>query len=311
MKSAVPADSVSEGLYGEDEALILRFLDTMWMAHGLSDNTLDAYRRDVLFFARWLVKRQCSLLAATSEEILAFLASEPTWSQRTRARRLSTLRRFYRYLLREGLLREDATATVANPRLGRSLPIPLSEQEVEALLQVPDSATPKGLRDRAMLELLYATGIRVSELVNLAMHQLDLTAGVAKILGKGKRQRLVPLGQEAMQWLADYCEKGRACFLKATQQQSETVFLTHLGNGMSRQAFWYLIRQYAVQAGISKSISPHGLRHAFATHLLNNGADLRSVQMLLGHSSISTTQIYTHVAAARLKAVYAAHHPRA
>lgn len=280
------------------------------MRHGLSDNTLSAYRSDLLTFAAWLANQDRDLLSASADRILAFLASRGGQAQRTRSRRLSTLRRLYRYLLSQGILGVDPSAGISSPKLGRPLPVSLSEEEVEAILSIPDEAAPQGLRDRAMLELLYATGVRVSELVRLHMSQLNLSAGLVQVDGKGRRQRLVPVGEEAVGWLEQYLAAGRSHFLKPGAER-EGVFLTRRGRRMTRQGFWCLVRQYARRAGIHKPISPHVLRHAFATHLLNNGADLRSVQLLLGHSSISTTQIYTHVARARLKSLYAAHHPRA
>lgn len=293
-----------------DQALVNDFLDALWMRHGLSDNTLSAYRSDLLTFSAWLASQDRDLLSVSADRILAFLASRGGQAQRTRSRRLSTLRRLYRYLLRQGVVSVDPSADISSPKLGRPLPVSLSEEEVEAILSMPDEAAPQGLRDRAMLELLYATGVRVSELVRLGMSQLNLSAGLVQVDGKGRRQRLVPVGEEAVRWLDQYLATGRSHFLRSDADR-EGVFLTRRGQRMTRQGFWCLVRQYARRAGIHKPISPHVLRHAFATHLLNNGADLRSVQLLLGHSSISTTQIYTHVARARLKSLYAAHHPRA
>ncbi|MDH3934829.1 MAG: site-specific tyrosine recombinase XerD, partial [Gammaproteobacteria bacterium] len=227
---------------------------------------------------------------------------------RTTARLVSSMRRYYRFLIREGSLQEDPSVRIETPRIGRPLPDTLSESEVEALLDAPETADPLGLRDRAMLELLYACGLRVSELVGLTSDQVNLTQGVVRLMGKGNKERLVPLGEEAVDWLQRYIDEGRAEL--ASDSSARQLFITRRGAGMTRQAFWYRIRHYAVISGINKHLSPHTLRHAFATHLLNHGADLRVVQMLLGHSDLSTTQIYTHVARERLKELHAQHHPR-
>ena len=291
-------------------ALVERFLDALWMERGLSRNTLSAYRQDLLALAAWLATRHSSLLAAGREELHRYLAQrhEAGVKARTAARGLSSVRRFYRHMVREGRLREDPSALIEAPKLGRPLPGTLSEEEVERLLRTPDVQTVIGLRDRAMLELLYASGLRVTELVELQASQVSTSQGVVRVLGKGSKERLVPLGEEALQWLQRYLDEARAQLVAGTD--SEVLFLSRRGTGMSRQAFWYRIRDCARRAGITRHLSPHTLRHAFATHLLNHGADLRVVQMLLGHSDLSTTQIYTHVARERLKQLHARHHPR-
>ena len=276
------------------------------MEVGLSDNTLAAYRSDLLKYTAWLGNRH--ITSAEEGDLRAYLASLQGCSARTLARHLSSLRRLYAYLVREGLTEHDPTAQVEAPRLGRQLPHSLTEREIEALLDAPDSKTPLGLRDRAMLEMLYALGLRVSELISLQLGQVNLRQGVVRVLGKGSKERLVPLGEESIDWLQQFLAQARGELLRG--RISEILFPTKRGFGMTRQAFWYLIKRYAAQAGINKFISPHVLRHAFATHLLNHGADLRAVQMLLGHSDISTTQIYTHIAQARLKNLHAQHHPR-
>jgi integrase/recombinase XerD len=289
---------------------IERFLDKLWMERGLSENTLAAYRNDLNGFACWLTDRQRSLVAARRQDLLDYLAErvDAGVKPRTTARLLSSLRRFYRHLIREGRLTDDPSARIDTPRIGRPLPDSLSEAEVEALLAAPDTGEALGLRDRAMLELLYACGLRVSELVNVGTEQVNLTQGVVRLVGKGNKERLVPLGEEAAQWLQRYINEGRPGMAAATGARQ--LFITRRGTGMTRQAFWYRLKYYAVKSGINKKLSPHTLRHAFATHLLNHGADLRVVQMLLGHSDLSTTQIYTHVARERLKELHAQHHPR-
>ncbi len=298
--------SLSSG--GEANVLIDVFLDGLWMERGLSENTLQAYRSDLRKFSAWQSARGTELVATRASDVLAFLAAQPGRSVRTSARRLSSLRRLFQFLVREGHIAEDPTALVEAPRLGRSLPKALTEQEVEALLHSPDTGTARGMRDRAMLELLYATGLRVSELVSLRLDQVNLRQGVVRVFGKGGKERLVPLGEEAVEWLQRYLREARRDLFKSAPDA--TLFPGRGGRPVSRQAFWYALKRYAVKAGINKSISPHVLRHAFATHLLNHGADLRVVQMLLGHSDISTTQIYTHVARERLKKLHALHHPR-
>jgi len=290
---------------------IERFLDAMWMERGLSDNTLSAYRNDLSQFALWLAQhRRVDLLAAARDHLSDYLAlrSELQRSPRSSARLLSSLRRFYAWARRERLIGEDPTRLLSAPKLGRPLPDTLSEAEVEQLLEAPNITTSLGLRDRAMLEILYATGLRVSELVGLHEHQVNLRQGVVRVTGKGGKERLVPLGETAIDWLHRYLNEARSDL--AAGQMLPTLFLTSRKSGMTRQAFWYLIKRYARQVGITVPLSPHTLRHAFATHLLNHGADLRAVQMLLGHSNTATTQIYTHVARARLQSLHAQHHPR-
>lgn len=293
-----------------DEALLDRFVDALWMEYGLSRNTLDAYRSDLSGLARWLSPRGRHLLQADRPHLLDYLAGRARSGMRPRssARLLTSLRRFYRYLARENLIQDDPSARIDMPRLGRPLPKTLSEAQVEALLAAPDTSTALGLRDRAMIELLYATGLRVSELVGLRMHQLNLRQGVVQVVGKGGRERLVPMGEEASQWLERYMRESRPELL--ARRQTDCVFPSRRAASMTRQNFWHAIGRYARTAGIETGLSPHGLRHAFATHLLNHGADLRVVQMLLGHSDLSTTQIYTHVAQARLKTLHEKHHPR-
>lgn len=302
--------AVVEGVNAPDRQLIEQFLDTLWMEQGLSANTLSAYGTDLAGFAAWLQKQEAGLDAARRSHVLDYLSRRvgAGASPRTTARLLSSLKRFYLLMLREGRMIEDPCARVEAPRLGRSLPESLTESEVEALLEMPDLEQAEGLRDRAMLEVLYASGLRVSELVGLTPEQVNTRQGVVRIIGKGNKERLVPLGEEALGWLQRYMMEARPELLR--QRSSGALFPTRRSAAMSRQAFWYLIKRYAKKAGIHKSISPHTLRHAFATHLLNHGADLRVVQMLLGHSDLSTTQIYTHVARERLKSIHAQHHPR-
>ncbi len=295
----------------DDQSLIEGFADMLWMERGLSQNTLAAYQADLRDLAQWLrTTRGYGLLAAERADLLAYLASLSVQGYRARssARRLSSLRQFYRHLHRRGLITLDPSARIDSPKLGRQLPDTLTEAEVEALLQAPDVADAEGQRDRTMLEVLYATGLRVSELVNLRAGQLSLNQGVVRIIGKGGRERLVPLGEEALAWLLAYLRSPRQEILSG--RTSEFLFPTRRRDRMTRQGFWLLIKRYALQAGIGKPLSPHTLRHAFATHLLNHGADLRVVQLLLGHSDLSTTQIYTHVARERLKTLHAQHHPR-
>jgi len=290
-----------------ETAQIDRFIDALWMENGLSQNTLAAYRSDLSGLNRWLRSQtpRETILSATQVELQTYLA---TRNNRSAARLLSTLRRFYRYSLRERLIDADPSARIASPKLGRPLPKTLTEADIETLLNSPAVDTDLGLRDRAMLETLYATGLRVSELVTLEINQLNLRRGLLRITGKGNKERLVPLGEEALLWLQRYQDKARPELLK--QRLSQDLFITRRGSAMTRHAFWHLIKRYANHSGINKDLSPHVLRHAFATHLLNHGADLRVLQMLLGHSDLSTTQIYTHVARARLKEMHAQHHPR-
>ena len=293
-----------------DSQLLDQFLDGIWLESGLSANTLAAYRTDLRAFQSWLAKKGLALEQVTRADLLAYLAANVRvgLSPRSSARHLSTLRRFYRYLLIQGRTQADPTADVRSPVIGRPLPKNISEQGVEKLLSTPPRDTALGSRDRAMLETMYASGLRVSELVGLTLNELDLTTGLVRVVGKGGRERIVPLGEEASESLGEYLGQARSDLLKA--QLTDAVFVTCRGGPMTRQAFWQLIKRYAQQAGIGAEFSPHSLRHAFATHLLNHGADLRSVQMLLGHTDLSTTQIYTHVARARLQSLHGTHHPR-
>ena len=284
------------------------FVDHLWVEYGLSANTLAAYRDDLAHLARFLGGRGQTCAYAHEADLFEFMAASGALSPRTRARRAAAIRRYFQYLLRERVIDQDPSMRLSGPRLGRSLPKSLSEADVEALLAAPDVRRAEGLRDRAMVEVLYATGLRVSELVGLERGALNLRQGVLRALGKGAKERLVPLGEEAQLWLERYLEAARPEICRG--RQSEALFITRRGGAMTRQAFWYLIKKYALKAGVRSPISPHTLRHAFATHLINHGADLRVVQMLLGHSDISTTQIYTHVASARLQAIHAEHHPR-
>lgn len=289
-----------------------RFLDTLWLENGLSGNTLQAYRRDLDALAGWLIVQHGegrTLVGAGETDLLGYVASRHTGSRPSSAsRRLSVFRRFYRWAVREGLVSCDPTLKLDAPRQRLRTPSTLTENQVEALLKAPVIEEPLGLRDRAMLELMYASGLRVSELVELRSVHVSLPDGVVRVTGKGSKERLVPFGDEAGDWLARYLSQARAAILGG--QVSDAVFVTARGGAMTRQMFWKLIRKYSVVAGITQHLSPHTLRHAFATHLLNHGADLRVVQMLLGHADISTTQVYTHVARERLKQLHAHHHPR-
>ncbi len=301
-----PLDRCSAG----DAALVDRFADALWMENGLSENTLAAYRRDLSGVAAWLAAQGVSLRDAGAAHLLSYLAGRYRQGRalRSNARLLSSLRRFYRYLVREGQREDDPTANIDAPKMDRPLPHALSEAEVESLLNAPDVDDVLGLRDRAMLELLYATGLRVSELVALSADRINLTQGVVRVIGKGDKERLVPVGDEAVSWVRRYLNGARAALLRGAA--SNRLFVSRKSAGMTRQAFWYRIRAYARHAAIRGHLSPHTLRHAFATHLVNHGADLRVVQMLLGHSDLSTTQIYTHVARERLKQLHQLHHPR-
>ncbi|MBI2314187.1 MAG: site-specific tyrosine recombinase XerD [Betaproteobacteria bacterium] len=294
-----------------DVALLDEFGDALWLEDGLARNTLESYRRDLAQFGRWLDESAGrGLLDAKQGNLEAYLAHR--FAKRAKAasagRLLSSLKRFYRFALRQGKVAADPTLNIDSPKLPRGLPKSLTEEEVERLLAAPDVSDSLGLRDRSMLEVLYASGLRVSELVTLRLPQLSLDMGVVRVLGKGSKERLVPLGEEALFWVRRYLAEARPALLG--QRVSDALFVTARGKPMTRQAFWYLIKRRAKQAGIAKALSPHMLRHAFATHLLNHGADLRVVQLLLGHSDISTTQIYTHVARERLKQLHALHHPR-
>lgn len=291
-----------------DRAVIEGFLDALWMEQGLSDNTLKAYRADLAHFSRFAGARGLGLLGVERVHVLDYLASTAGASPRTTARRLSALRRFYAHQVRIGALADNPMERIDAPRLGRPLPGALTEREVESLLAAPDTRTPLGLRDRAMLEVLYATGLRVSELVGLELASVSLRRGLVQVVGKGDRERLVPLGEVALDWLERFVREARPELLGG--RAGEAVFPTRRGAAMTRQAFWGLVKRYALRAGIAHPVTPHTLRHAFATHLLNHGADLRVIQLLLGHRDISTTQIYTHVARERLQRLHAEHHPR-
>ena len=291
--------------------LIDAFCDQVWLQDGLAQSSLSSYRRDLGQWAAWLERRGSGLLQAQRTDVEAFLADQFRAKAKATSigRRLSSMRRFYALQLQQGVLRADPTLRVKAPKLPRRLPKNLSEAKVEALLAAPDSKTTLGLRDRAMLETLYATGLRVSELVGLTLAQVSLDMGVVRVLGKGSKERLVPLGEEAISWLKRYLVEVRPAL--AGNAKSTAVFLTARGGPLTRQAFWALLKRLGARAGIpAAGLSPHVLRHAFATHLLNHGADLRVVQLLLGHADIATTTIYTHVARERLKALHAAHHPR-
>jgi integrase/recombinase XerD len=285
------------------------FIDHLWLEDGLSKNTLESYRTDLSQFSTWLTSQQKYLLHAKQADIQHYLAFKfPSSKPRSIGRLIASMRRFYRYALRESLIQTDPTLQIESPKLPRSLPKSLNEEEVTDLLNAPDINEPIGMRDRAMLELLYASGLRVSELVTVKVNEVSTQDGVVRVTGKGSKTRLVPMGQEAASWIDKYLKYARPDILQ--KKLCDALFVTNRADMMSRQAFWYLIKRYALMAGINKPMSPHVLRHAFATHLLNHGADLRVVQMLLGHSDISTTQIYTHVARERLKQLHSVHHPR-
>ena len=292
------------------EEIVDRFLDAIWMERGLSQNTLGAYRADLMTLGRGLAENEKTIEKADKADLLAFIAGrvEGGAKPRSTARQLSSFRRFFRYIMREGVRDTDPTADIEMPRIGRSLPKTLSEDEVESLLNAPNTDEPLGHRDRAMLELLYATGLRVSELINLKQSQVNFNQGVLRIIGKGDRERLIPLGDESQRWLQEFIDGPRMEIL--LERQTDYLFPTRRGDRMTRQAFWHIIKRYAEKSGVRQKMSPHSLRHAFATHLLNRGADLRVVQLLLGHSDLSTTQIYTHVARERLKDLHGEHHPR-
>ena len=285
------------------------FIDHLWLEDGLSKNTLESYRLDLTSFAIWLSRQNKQLLSVDQEDIQQYLAVKfPLSKPRSISRLIASLRRFYRFLLRENNISLDPTIQIQSPKLPRSLPQSLNEDEVVSLLNAPNLDEPIGLRDRAMLELLYACGLRVSELVGIKSTEVSVSDGVVRVTGKGSKTRLVPMGEEAVDWISRYLSGARSAILQ--KRLCDALFVTARGDAMTRQAFWYLIKRYALLAGITKHMSPHVLRHAFATHLLNHGADLRVVQMLLGHADISTTQIYTHVARERLKRLHSMHHPR-
>lgn len=293
-----------------DLSALTRFLDAAWLQRGLADNTRMAYRSDLEQFAQWLLQRGQTLQQVRRDTLLEYLSwrLQAGYKARSTARFLSGARGFYQYLLEEGLIIENPTLQVDLPQIGRALPDTLSEADVEALLAAPDIEEVLGLRDRCMLEVLYACGLRVTELVSLTLDQLNTRQGIIRVMGKGSKERLVPMGETALDWLARYLKEGRGALLSTAS--TDILFPSQRGQQMTRQTFWHRIKQHAKTAGITKPLSPHTLRHAFATHLLNHGADLRVVQMLLGHSDLSTTQIYTHVARARLQAIHSEHHPR-
>jgi integrase/recombinase XerD len=295
----------------KDAGLIDEFCDALWLEDGLARNTLDSYRRDLGQLGNWLAATHGkALLAASRADLLGFLAHKVRRRAKatTTSRELSSFKRFYRHALRQGKIETDPTLNIDAPKLPRALPKSLTEADVENLLAAPRVKEALGLRDRAMLETLYASGLRVSELVTLKLAQVSQSMGVVRVIGKGSKERLVPLGEEALAWIGRYLTEARPELLGG--KAADALFVTTRGEAMTRQAFWYLIKRYAVRAGLDKPLSPHTLRHAFATHLLNHGADLRVVQLLLGHSDISTTQIYTHIARERLKQLHARHHPR-
>lgn len=292
------------------QKIIDDFIDHLWLEDGLSKNTLNSYRFDLIIFESWLGEQKKIAMMDVSElEIQEFLAFKfPSSKSRSISRLLATLRRFFRYQLREKKIQKDPTLKIQTPKIPKSLPKSLSEDEVESLLDAPNLDSSSGLRDRSMLELLYACGLRVTELVDIQLTEVILSDGVIRVTGKGSKTRLVPMGEEAVDWIKKYIAEARDDILR--KKTSKFLFVTNRGGAMTRQAFWYVIKKYAVIANINKPMSPHILRHAFATHLINHGADLRVVQMLLGHTDISTTQIYTHVARERLKKIHQEHHPR-
>ena len=292
---------------GVDTSSIDTFIDALWLEEGLSKNTLQAYRRDLTLFAQWL--QATPLVAAQELHIQGYFAAQHAQTKATTAnRRLTVFRRYFRWALREGLVQQDPTLKLDAAKQAPRIPKTLTEAQVEALLAAPDTSEALGVRDRTMLELMYASGLRVTELVTLKTFQVGLNEGVLRVMGKGNKERLVPFGEEARSWLQRYLQEARGAILAG--QQTDDLFVTHRGEGMTRVMFWVIVKKWAQVAGITVPLSPHTLRHAFATHLLNHGADLRVVQLLLGHADISTTTIYTHVARERLKALHAQHHPR-
>ena len=291
--------------------IIDKFLDSQWLEKGLSRNTLDSYGRDLKAYSAWLEQQSLDVLQVRLEDLLLYLSARMGRGLKARstARALSCLRGLYRYLLRENIIRLDPTLRIENPKLGRPLPDTLTEKDIERLLAAPDPSTVLGLRDRTMLEVLYATGLRVTELVSLRLTEINLRQGVLRVTGKGNKERLVPLGEEAITWIQQFLGSGRDLLL-VNNRHEDVVFPSNRGQAMTRQTFWHRIKAHARAAGIKRKLSPHTLRHAFATHLLNHGADLRVVQLLLGHSDLSTTQIYTHVAQHRMKELHQVHHTR-
>ena len=294
-----------------NEPEIDRFIDSLWSQKGLAELTLSAYQQDLLQFSRWLATHRQKLFEAEQSSIQQFLAERFTngASARSNARLLSTLKQYYRYLIRIGERQDNPTALISAPKIHRSLPQSLGETDIEKLLDAPDLESNFGLRDRCMLELMYSSGLRVSELVGLQLNQINTNLGLVRLIGKGNKERVIPVGEEALHWLAKYVKQARPG-LQSAKSISDALFLSSRGSAITRQAFWQNIKKHLLKAGVKTVFSPHSLRHAFATHLLNHGADLRTVQMLLGHSSLSTTQIYTHIAQARLQSIHAQHHPR-
>lgn len=288
-----------------------QFIDQLWSQKGLADLTLRAYEQDLSQFSQWLEQQDRMLVDAAQADIQQYLAQrfDRGTSARSNARLLSTLKQYYRHLVRQGDRPDNPTALISAPKIHRSLPQSLAESDMEKLLAAPDVESNYGVRDRCMLELMYSSGLRVSELVGLQMNQINVSLGLVRLIGKGNKERVIPVGEEALHWLSQYLERGRG-ELQRPKVNSDVLFLSSRGSGITRQAFWQNIKKYLLKAGIKTVFSPHSLRHAFATHLLNHGADLRTVQMLLGHSSLSTTQIYTHIAQHRLQAIHAEHHPR-
>jgi integrase/recombinase XerD len=290
---------------------IERFIDSLWSQKGLAELTLSAYQQDLLQFSRWLTRRSQKLAAADQTGIQQFLAERfaDGASARSNARLLSTLKQYYRHLIRVGERQDNPTALISAPKIHRSLPQSLGEADIEKLLEAPDLESNYGLRDRCMLELMYSSGLRVSELVGLQLNQINTNLGLVRLIGKGNKERVIPVGEEALHWLAQYLKQARPG-LQSAKSINDALFLSSRGSAITRQAFWQNIKKHLQKAGVKTVFSPHSLRHAFATHLLNHGADLRTVQMLLGHSSLSTTQIYTHIAQSRLQSIHAQHHPR-
>jgi integrase/recombinase XerD len=288
-----------------------QFIDSLWAQKGLAELTLSAYQQDLTQFSRWLAPRNRPLSVAQQADVQQFLGErfERGSSARSNARLLSTLKQFYRHLVRLGERQDNPTALVSAPRIHRSLPQAMNERDVEKLLQAPDLESDFGMRDRSMLELMYSSGLRVSELVGLQLNQVNTRLGLVRLVGKGSKERVVPVGEEALHWLQRYLQQARPA-LQVKSAINDALFLSSRGTAITRQAFWQNIKKHLLTAGVKTVFSPHSLRHAFATHLLNHGADLRTVQMLLGHSSLSTTQIYTHIAQTRLQSIHAQHHPR-
>jgi len=287
------------------------FLDAIWSQKGLAELTLSAYRQDLISFSIWLNKRKVELQQADQSGIQAYLAHrfDAGASARSTARLLSTLKQYYRHLVKTGERQDNPTALIQAPKIHRSLPQTLTENDIDALLEAPDLGSNYGLRDRCMLEVMYSSGLRVSELVALQLNQINTNLGLVRLTGKGNKERVLPVGEEALYWLGRYIKQGRPQLIKPGKN-NDALFLSSRGTAITRQAFWQNIKKHLLIAGVKTDYSPHSLRHAFATHLLNHGADLRTVQMLLGHSSLSTTQIYTHIAQARLQNLHAEHHPR-